>query len=185
MNQAPGQRTLLFISDSKLINFSYALRSHDIVSKRFPGKSIDEISKMAPTIIEREKLKRVILHVGSLDVSSDKPPKLIAKDILGLTSRMQSATGYVFWISGLLPRDGLKNNKVVVINKYLKHYCEDNGLRFVDHSSIDPSIHFKVDRHLNSEGIQEFAANIEQVFNDKHCDERKKRIVDIYEKGDH
>ena len=180
MNPASGQRTLLFISDSKLINYSNALRSHEIVSKRFPGKSIDEISKMAPTIIEREKPKRVILHVGSQDVSSDKPPKLIAKDILSLTNRMKSATGYMFWISGLLPRDGLKNNKVVVINKYLKHYCQENNLRFVDHSTIDPSIHFKVDRHLNAQGIHEFASNIEQVFHEKHSDERRRRVVDLY-----
>ena len=37
MNPAAGQKTLLFISDNKLINCSAALKFHEITPKRFPG----------------------------------------------------------------------------------------------------------------------------------------------------
>ena len=136
---------------------------------------------MAPMIIEREKPKRIILHVGSLDVATEKPTKQIAKEILQLVYKLQTNSGYVVWISGLLPRDGLKNNKVIAINKILQHYCQEKPqMRFIDHSNIDPSIHFKVDRHLNAYGIQTFASNVDQVFQKKYSDERKERMIDLY-----
>ncbi|XP_066912640.1 uncharacterized protein [Clytia hemisphaerica] len=183
MNPAAGQKTLLFISDNKLINCSAALKFHEITPKRFPGKSIDEIAKMAPIIIEREKPKRIILHVGSLDVATEKPCKQIAKEILQLVYKLQTNSGYVVWISGLLPRDGLKNKKVMAINKILHHYCQEKPqMRFIDHCNIDPSVHFKVDRHLNAYGIQTFASNVDGVFQKKYSDERKERSIDLYKK---
>ena len=183
MNPAPGQRTLLFISDSKLANYVTngtsprpQPRSHGdtMLTKRFPGKSIEEISKVAPSIIDREKPKRVILHVGSQDVGSDKPPKVIAKEIVAFAQRLRSASGYVFWISGLLPRDGLKNNKVffnlvarTISLKFSPYYCL-NALKIL--SELRMVVFFlnpyalKILNNIDSE--TKYCSNVKNIY---HC----------------
>ena len=197
MNPAVGQKTLLLIFDNKLINIpsgngggggssgATTKWSHHelVVTKRFTGKSMEETEKLAPPIIEREKPKRVVLHIGGADIHTDKPSKMIAREILQLVNTLQVLSSSsktdgagrssslnevdMFWISGLLPRDGVRNQKVQSTNRFLKQMCTENGMKFVDHSNIDPSVHFKLDRQLNQQGVQTFMQNIDNVFQEK------------------
>jgi len=204
MNPPTGQKTLLFIVDNKLINISSGgggcgtlpkWNHHEIVvTKKYGGKTMEEIEKLAPSIIEREKPKRVILHVGGADIHTDKPSKMIAREIFQLVNNLQSLSGAddtgrsyfnpasadTFWISGLLPRDGVRNQKVQSTNRFLKQMCRESSMKFVDHSNIDPSVHFKVDRQMNQQGVQTFIQNIDNAFQERYEEERLQRMVDLY-----
>ena len=79
----------------------------------------------------RKKLNDTILHAGTKDMNSDRPPDLIANSIvdLAITLKKNSQSVSVF---NIITRNGNCNDKTAGLNNYLKQSCIEKNIILID-----------------------------------------------------
>ena len=74
-----------------------------------------------------EKPDHTILHVGTNDLSSDRPPDLIAKSIVDLAITLKSNSQNAS-VSNIIMRYDNFNDKAMEVNGYLKQFCIEKNI---------------------------------------------------------
>ena len=139
--------TVIFIRDSIIKNISPNLWSiKNMLSNIFLRQKLQIWTIRKPTQ-EKSPLK-IIIHVGTSDLSSDKEPKDKANNIIQLAKSVKSDTNKVA-VYSILPRKNKFNSKVREVSTHL--ICSTNNLPLITHSNINPQCHINVKcLHLNS-----------------------------------
>ena len=134
MNEAPG-------------------RAEKIYVKSFSGATTDDMnSHVIPTM--KRNPKKFILHCGANDIRSQATPENIAKEVMELAVSLSTKEIIVF-VSGIVPRADIWNDKVSEINKHLQSACSSRNMPFIDNSKISIEYHLNRSRvHLNQGGTR-------------------------------
>ena len=90
---------------------------------------------------------KIVIHVGTYDLSSDKEPKDIANDIMQLANSVKTDVNKVA-VSNILLRKDKFNSKAKEVNTHLQDICSSNNLPLITNSNINPH------RHINVKGLQ-------------------------------
>ena len=86
------------------------------------------------------------MHCGTNDLKSEKPPEVIANEIVNLAAMMKQPDNEVMMSSITSRRDELKQ-KATVVNKHLKVLCYNEYKEHIDNSNISG------ETHLNNSGL--------------------------------
>ena len=81
----------------------------------------------------REKPGDIVLHVGTNDLVSDRPPDLIVKSIVDVASSMKNENHDVT-VSNIIARADLIKEKANEVNDYLSKICMERNIYLIDHS---------------------------------------------------
>ena len=99
-----------------------------------------------PTL--RKKPDHIVLHAGTNDLVSDRPPDLIAKS-LNIASSMKNENHGVT-ISNIRIRADNFKEKANEVNDYLSKLCMDRNIYLIDHSKTLKTQHLNGSKmHLN------------------------------------
>ena len=102
-----------------------------------------------PTL--RKKPNHTVLHAGTNDLVSDRPPDLIAKS-LNIASSMKNENHDVT-ISNIRIRADNFKEKANEVNNYLSKLCMDRNIYLIDHSKTLKTQHLNGSKlHLNRRG---------------------------------
>ena len=82
-----------------------------------------------PTL--REKPDHIVFHVGTNDLVSDRPPDLIAKSIVDISSSMKNENHDVTFSNIITQADHFKEKADV--NDYLSKLCMERNICLIDH----------------------------------------------------
>ena len=100
----------------------------------------------------RENPDHVILHVGTNDLDSDRPPDLIAKSVVDVACSMKNGEHDVT-ISNLIVRADRFREKAAEVNEYLAKFCVERNLHLIDHSKRLKTQYLNGSKlHLNRRG---------------------------------
>ena len=88
----------------------------------------------------------VILHCGTNDLRSEKPPLEIANEIMDLALEVKTNLNEVM-VSGIVPRRDKLNDKGKEVNNILQSLCVSKNFHYIDNSNIN------CDYHLNNSGL--------------------------------
>ena len=103
-----------------------------------------------PTL--REKPDDIVLHVGTNDLVSDRPPDLISKSIVDVASSMKNENHDVT-VSNIIKRADHFKEKANDVNDYLSKLCMEGDIYLIDHSKILKTQHLNGSKlHLNRRG---------------------------------
>ena len=78
------------------------------------------------------------MHCGTNDLKSEKPPEVIANEIVNLAAMMKQPDNEIM-ISSITSRIDELNQKAFVVNKHLKVLLE--YIEYVDNSNISSETH--------------------------------------------
>ena len=138
--------------------------------RNFPGATTQCMADyMKPSI--RAKPNHFILHVGTNDLSSNRPPDEIAKAIIDLASELKSEKSGVSISSIIMRADKPElNKKGSEVNHHLKEMCNRKNFYLIDHSKKIKASHLNSSRlHLNRKGANILSSSLTQhiskVFN--------------------
>ena len=81
----------------------------------------------------REKPDHIVLHVGTNDLVSDRPPDLIAKSIVDVASSMKNENHDVT-VSNIIALADHFKEKANEVNDYLSKLCMERNIYLIDHS---------------------------------------------------
>lgn len=112
--------------------------------------------------ILRKEPDKIILHVGTNDISHQSARR-VAQGIANLgTQIVQDSPATSLVISSILPRTDKPelSKKVVEANEHIKAFCNGNNWEFMDHAAIDSSCLNMRGLHLNRKGTTTIARNI-------------------------
>ena len=109
--------------------------------------------------------ERVILHVGTNDLNSDKTASQIANSIVELALSLKNDNNKIY-VSLIVPRNDNLNNKVNEVNERLKNMCQHRGIEVINHSkTIIPGNHLNESQlHLNRYGNIGFTKNFKNFL---------------------
>ena len=106
------------------------LENCQIWVKSFPGSKFRCMKDhMKPSM--RKKLNDTILHAGTNDLNSDRPPDLIANSIVDLTITLKKNSQSVS-VFNIITRNGNCNDKTAGLNNYLKQSCIEKNIILID-----------------------------------------------------
>ena len=137
-------------------NWKELLDEPRAVNRGISGDRTEGILDRIDEVLDSEPLK-IFLMIGINDLGIDKSVNYVKKNIVAIVERIKkespSTEIYLQSILPVNPDFGMfkthtdKTKEVIKINKYLKKYCENNNMNYVDlHSS------FKIDNnYLNTE----------------------------------
>ena len=127
------------LGDSKIKNLkrwemSKKLKTENIYVRHFPGTKVSCMKDhIKPSL--REKPDPTVLHVGTNDLVSDRPPNLIAKSIVDVASSMKKENHEVT-VSNIIARAMNDHARIMrkirfrsSINKLTKAHLKVNSLR--------------------------------------------------------
>ena len=134
-----------------------------VVVKSFSGATIECMKHYSKPTINQQP-DRVILHVGTNDLKSERTVSKIAKDILNLAESINAETKSPVIISGIIPRGDNLNGKAEAVNDVLKKKCMESNIGFIDNSNIKISNLNSSKLHLNKSGTTIFAKNLLDMF---------------------
>ena len=100
----------------------------------FPGATTQCMADYMNSSI-RAKPNHFILHVGTNDLNSNRPPDEITKVIIDLASKLKSEKSGVS-ISSIMMREDKPelNKKGSEVNHHLKEMCNRKNFYLIDHS---------------------------------------------------
>ena len=87
------------------------------------------------------------MHCGTNDLKSEKPPEVIANEIVNLAAMIKQPYNEVM-ISSITSRRDELNQKASVVNKHLKVLCYNEYIVYIDNSNISSGT------HLNNNSLQ-------------------------------
>ena len=141
-----------------------------IFVRNFPGATTQCMADyIKPSI--RVKPNHFILHVGTNDLNSSRPPDEMAKAIIDLASELKSEKSVVSTSSIIMRADKPElNKKGSEVNHHLKEMGNRKNFYFIDHSKKIKASHLNSSRlHLNRKGANIFSSSLTQhiskVFN--------------------
>ena len=119
----------------------------------------------------RAKPNHFILHFGTSDLNSNRPPDEIAKTIIDLASELKSEKSNVSISSIMMRADKPEfNEKGSEVNHHLKEMCNRKNFFLTDHSKKIKASHLNSSKlHLNRKGANILRNSLTQhtskVFN--------------------
>ena len=125
-------------------------KNHTVKINNFSGgasetvlENIDETLKSKPDLI---------VHVGTNDLTNGINLLNQAKKIVKQVKKASQNTKIVF--SGIITRKDRKNidKKVSEVNSYLKNYCSQKNINFIDNSNLKEEHLGQKKLHLNKKG---------------------------------
>lgn len=170
--------TTMIISDSipgkiniHQIQNNIDLSAEEVIFKRFPGHTADEISYYAAKPLQDVKPKRVIIVAGTNDISRDVYLGRTVNEYEVVENLMKTARtardmgAEVVHISAILVRHGYQyKNPIARVNSLLEATCTIEGFLFMSQSDISSS-HISMDGvHLNFYGQTLLKMNILSCF---------------------
>ena len=138
--------------------------------RNFPGATTQCMADYMKSSI-RAKPNHFILHLGTNDLSSNRPPDEIAKAIFDLASELKSEKSGVSISSVIMRADKPElNKKGNEVNHYFKEMCNRKNFYFIDHRKKIKVSHLNSSRvHLNRKEANILSSsltqNISKVFN--------------------
>ena len=100
----------------------------------------------------RKKPDHIVLHVGTNDLVSDRPPDLIAKSIVDVASSRKNENHDVA-VSNIIARADLFKEKANEVNDCLSKLCMKRNIYLIDHSKTLKAQHLSGSKlHLNRRG---------------------------------
>ena len=131
----------------------------EVIFKRFPGHTADEISHYAAKPLKDNKPNRVIIVAGTNDIGRDVQPGRSVNEFeivenLMKTARLARDTGaQSVYVSAVIVRHGYQyKNPVARVNSLLEATCATEGFIYIDQSDISSSHIAKDGVHLNFYG---------------------------------
>jgi hypothetical protein len=123
----------------KMLNAGRMRRSigQNVVIKTFPGaKTSDMKHYVQPALLT--KPKRMIIHVGTNDISKGAEPKAVVNGIEDLCKGIVNSNKSIqIAISEIIIRDNLElNTKIKTANESLNNICLKHGWQIVQHRNI-------------------------------------------------
>ena len=172
-------KTTMIIADSTpgKININHVksnidLSEENVIFKRFPGQTADEIAHYAPKPLSDSKPDQVVVIAGTNDLTravydgGHINEYEIVENIMNVGRSALKHGVKKIHISSILPRWGFQyRNAIVRVNNLLQQRCVDENFLFMDHSDITPA-HISGDGiHPNFYGSTILKMNILSVFN--------------------
>ena len=116
----------------------------------------------------RENDPDQIMHVRTNEMNSELLPERIAKSVIDVAKNEKIDTRSVN-ISGIIPRNGNFDNKVMEVNKELAKMCKREKFQFLEHSNINPKAHLNKSKvHLNRNGYIKLGKNFANFINNNN-----------------
>ena len=139
------------IKNLKGWKMSKKLKNANVYVKHFAGAKVRYMKDhIKPSL--REKRDHIVLHVGTNDLVSDRPPDLIAKSIADVASSMKNEDHDVT-ISDIVTRADLFKEKANEVNDYLSKLCMERNIYLIDPSKTLKTQHLNGSKlHLNRRG---------------------------------
>ena len=149
-------KTNYILGDSMVKNLkgwemSKKLKNAKVYVRHFAGAKVRCMKyHIKPTL--REKPDHIVLHVGTNDLVSDRPPDLIAKSIVHVASSMKNENHDVT-VSHIITRTDHFKEKANEVNDYLGKLCMNRNIYLIDHSKTLKTQHLNGSKlHLNRRG---------------------------------
>ena len=120
------------IKNLKGWEMSKKLKNANVYVKHYAGtkaRSMKDHTK--PSL--RERPDHIVLHVGTNDLVSDRPPDLIAKSIADTASSVKNENHDVT-VSNIIARADLFKEKANEVNDYLSKLCMERNIYLINHS---------------------------------------------------
>ena len=129
------------------------IRSH-------PSAQIRCLSDHLQPVLRSNEADHIILHIGTNDLKYEKTPVQICHEIIDLATKIRDENIKVS-ISGIVQRNDVLNEKVLLVNDILKKICESVDIAFIDNGNIRPDVHLNQSKlHLNRRGNNILIANV-------------------------
>ena len=117
--------------------------NHHFIVKPLPGATVSDMEDFVKPLTRRT-LDKMILHVGTNDLSHSTP-KIIADSIVNIVTQIkEDSPGTAVGISPILVKNDNNNlpAKAIQTNNIFKSYCRRNRIPFLSNSNMNAS-------HLN------------------------------------
>ena len=172
-------RSTMVLSDSMSgrVNIHQVRRNIDtseeeIIFKRYPGHTADEIRHYAAKPLLDAKPNQVIIIAGTNDIQRDVQPGRtvneyqVVEDLMAVGRMAKKVGADKIFVSAVIVRHGHQyRNPVNRVNHLLQTRCSEEGFYFMDQSDISPH-HISGDGvHLNFYGQTVLKMNILSCFN--------------------
>ena len=143
----------------------------DVIFKKFPGHTADEISFYSSKSLEDSRPNRVIILAGTNDISRDVYQGRtvnefeVVENLMKIARTARAKGAQKIHVSAILVRHGYQyKNPIKRINNLLQSTCATEGFLFMDQSDISSS-HISVDGvHPNFYGQTLLKMNILNCF---------------------
>ena len=129
------------------------LREEEVIFKRYPGHTADEISHYASKPLQDVRPKRVIIVAGTNDISRDVYRGRTVNEYEVVENLMKTARtardmgAEMVHVSAILVRHGYQyRNPVARVNSLLEATCISEGFMFMSQSDISSS-------HISMDGV--------------------------------
>ena len=97
----------------------------------------------------REKPDHIVLHVGTHELDSDRPPDLIAKSLVGVACNMKNEKHDVT-VSNIVTRPEHFKKKAKEVNDYSSNLYMERNIYLIGHSKTFKTQHLNWSKlHLN------------------------------------
>ena len=162
------------------------VKSENVILKKYPGHTADEINYYADHPLEHIKPKQVIVIAGTNDISEGYREKnldetKIVANILNIARKAKFYGADKVYIASILERRGLHYKNIISrINEKLYMSCLEKGYNFIDNSDIVLDYISRDGIHPNEQGHCILKMNILKCmysFNPYFCD-----FTNYYEK---
>jgi hypothetical protein len=160
----------IIVGDSmlKMLNVGRMRRSvgQNVVIKTFPGaKTSDMKHYVQPAVLM--KPKRMVIHVGTNDISKGAEPKAVVNGIEDLCKGIVNSNKSIqIAISEIITRDNLElNTKIKTANELLNNICLKHGWQIIQHRNIHVNNLNASGLHLNRVGTSLLAKNFIEFLN--------------------
>ena len=108
-------------------------------------------------------VKHAILHIGTNDVETRKPPDLIANEIIQIAAKLMDATQSTTYISTLPPRSDSLNNKTIQVNEHLRKSVPESII-LID-NDVNLSVMDLYDKkHIRQDSVRKMVANMKDAI---------------------
>ena len=143
----------------------------DVVFKKYPGHTADEMAYYAAKPMQDVRPNRVIIIAGTNDISRDVDRGRtvneyeVVENVMKIARKAKEVGAESIYVSAVIVRHGFQyRNPVARVNKLLEATCSAEGCIFMDQSEISSS-HISYDGvHLNFHGQTLLKMNILLCF---------------------
>ena len=136
-------------------------RNHEVKSFSFPGATAEDMQYFVKPLARR-KPDKIIIHVGTNNIQSDRPNQIRQKITNLVDTIKQDHPSAEVAISSIVHRkdeSGL-NTKIDQVNQQLETHCRGNNWGFIRHDNITEGCLNRGGLHLNRKGVFTLATNL-------------------------
>ena len=130
--------------------------------QKMVGGNVGEATQTVETS-EFVGVKHAILHIGTNDVETRKPPDLIANEIIQVALKLKENTRATTYISSLPPRADNLNDKCSQVNNHLKKSLPES-IKFID-NDVNVEVNDLYDKkHLKEISVRKVVGNMKDAI---------------------